>query len=255
MRAKYDVTELEGDASRIGPALERARSAGANLILALGALAATAAAREINHIPVVSGLILSAEEFNSKPNFTCVVLDFPLKEQFQWMRSLAPECKNIGVLYNQAQNLQKVEAAKKIARSMGLTLYAQPVRSPSDIPLALESLSKKIDILWGIPDDMVFIPQTAKQILLFSFRNRIPLIGASCEWVKAGALYALEPDYRDIGAQCGQKAFKVLRGAKPGALAPQGPRKTLYVLNLNTAQYMKMEIKAPILQAAHEVYR
>ncbi|MCD6581287.1 MAG: hypothetical protein J7K90_05755 [Desulfuromusa sp.] len=57
---------------------------------------------------------------------------------------------------------------------------------------------------------MVLNPKTAKNILLFSFRNKIPFIGLSNAWVKAGALYALERDYDDIGQQSAEQCVQVL---------------------------------------------
>ncbi|MFO0732606.1 MAG: ABC transporter substrate binding protein [Nitrospiraceae bacterium] len=53
-------------------------------------------------------------------------------------------------------------------------------------------------------------PHTAEPILLSTFRNKIPLAGLSTSWVKAGALYALDRDYLDIGSQCGEIAGKIL---------------------------------------------
>src|SRR4030067_1111588 len=57
-----------------------------------------------------------------------------------------------------------------------------------------------------LPDAVVHNPKAAKIILLFSYRHRIPFIGPSESWVKEGAFYALDRDYRDMGAQCGEMA-------------------------------------------------
>ena len=73
-------------------------------------------------------------------------------------------------------------------------------------------------------------------MLLFSFRQQIPFVGLSDEWVKAGALYALERDYPDLGAQAGGLAVKILGETPPRALPPQTPRTILYDINLKTAQ-------------------
>jgi putative ABC transport system substrate-binding protein len=96
--------------------------------------------------------------------------------------------------------------------------------------------------------------QTAEAILLFSFRNRIPFTGLSNSWVKAGALYALDRDYLDIGAQCGEMAHRILSGAAPSALPPARPRKLTYAVNLRTAEHMKLEIPAALLKGAERVF-
>src|SRR2546425_8044938 len=114
---------------------------------------------------------------------------------------------------------------------MGLTLLARKAHSPKDLPDALASLNNRADGLWGVADQIVLNPQTVKPILLFSLRNRIPFVGLSATWVKAGALYALDRDYDDIGRQLGEAAVKILRGAAPGSLPPASPRKVVYCIN------------------------
>ncbi len=95
---------------------------------------------------------MNFDDIKARANLAGVLLEFPLEVQFQWMSRLLPGSKNIGVLYNPAQNLKKVESATRIAERMGLKLYAQKVESPSDIPDALEFLSKRVDALWGLPE-------------------------------------------------------------------------------------------------------
>ena len=84
-------------------------------------------------------------------------------------------------------------------------------------------------------------------------RNRIPFVGLSQTWVKAGALYALDRDYEDIGAQCGELAVKILQGTSPSALPPVTPRKVVYSINLRTARHMKLDISPGALRDAQAV--
>ena len=116
---------------------------------------------------------------------------------------------------------RRSDEAKLWADKFGLSLRAEKVSTPREIPAALKNLSKSIDVLWGIPDKIVFTQQTAKEILLFSLRNRIPLIGLSSSWVKAGALYALDWNYRDVGKTCGESAVAILKG-KPSQFIVTG---------------------------------
>jgi putative ABC transport system substrate-binding protein len=124
--------------------------------------------------PVIAGLILSPEEIKEGTNATGVALEFPLEVQFQWLRRFLPAAGTVGVLYNPKENQRKIDAAARVARVQGFNLEAQEVQAARDLPVALENLSKKAHVLWGVVDDLVLTPQTAKQILLFSFQNRIP---------------------------------------------------------------------------------
>ena len=101
---------------------------------------------------------------------------------------------------------------------------------------------------------MVINAETARSVLLFSFRNRLPFFGLSTAWVKAGALFSLERDYRDIGHQCADLTTAILHGQAPANLPPQSPRKVLYCLNRRTAEQMKVEFPASLWRQAKTVY-
>jgi len=235
-----------------GPGGERATP---TLIFALGSPATRVAmGLTADSPPVVAGLILDGSEVRGAVNATGVALEFSPAISLEWMRRLLPRCKRVGVLYNPEQNEARVRAAAAAVNGMGMELVAREVGSPQALPGALNSLSRTIDVLWGMPDRVVLSPEAARPILLFSFRNRIPFVGASTAWVKAGALFCLTWDYQDIGAQCGELAGKLLRGTAAADLPPASPRRVLYALNLKTAQQMKIEFSEEVVRGAHEVF-
>jgi len=164
-----------------------------------------------------------------------------------------PDQKHVGVLYNPAQNQARVNEARRLSKVLGIELHAQMVSSPRELPEAMERVANQAGVFWGMTDTLVLHPQVAQSLLLFSFRNRIPFIGPSRSWVKAGALYALERDYIDMGRQCGELALKVLQGTSIGGLPPKAPRKIGYIINLKTARHMKIEIPAQLQKGALEL--
>ncbi len=246
---------LQGDKDKAREIFKDAKARHAQLILTVGSLATQAALQEVPEIPTVASMILSAAELGQSPNATGVVLDFPLETQLQWLQKIAPQSKTVGVLFNPKENGSKIDSATKVARSLGLTLLTGEVETPQALPDALENLAKHAEILWGVTDQTVLSPQTAEPILLFSFRHRIPFTGLSTSWAKAGALYALDRDYKDVGMQCGEIAAKMLRGTPASAIPPLSPRKVFYALNLKTAEHMKMTIPQPLIDGAQQVFR
>ena len=250
---QWDVQELHGDGTLASAALQRARQDRPALVLALGSLGAQSAVREVRDIPIVAGLVLNAGDTAKAPNAAVVVLEFPVETELRFLQRLLPGRQNIGVLFNPSENQARIDAAARAAGALGLTLHARKVESPKDISDAFESLNKGADVFWGVADQVVLNPQTVRPILLFSLRNRIPFVGLSATWVKAGALYALDRDYNDIGLQCGEVALKILQGAAPSSIAPVTPRKVVYSVNLKTARLLKLDIGAPVLQAAQAV--
>lgn len=254
VQADYEVHKLDGSVAKAGQAVQAVKKDGVKLVLTLGSLATDAAIKEIPDIPIIACMVLRSDGLKKSPNVTGVGLEFPLEVQTSWLQVLVPTAKNVGVIYNPEENQKRIEAAGRIMQNMGLKLVAQEVRSAQDVPAALEGMAKKIDILWGLADTVAMTPQTAKNVLLFSIRNNIPLVGISPAWVKAGALYALEWDYADMGAQAGDMAVKVLKGAPPSAIPAASPRKVYYALNLKTAQQMNITFSDQLVRGARHTF-
>ncbi|AMV71418.1 ABC transporter substrate-binding protein [Desulfuromonas carbonis] len=249
-----EVYSLAADESLVAEQIASIRNRRPQVIFVLGSRALNTIASEVADIPVVFGLVLSEQLLPVNANVTGVVLDFPVATQLAWLQRLLPQARTIGVAYNPAENAARIADAREFARRSGLTLDAVPITSPRELPAALTTLARHADVLWGLSDQMVINTQTARSLLLFSFRNRIPFFGLSAAWVKAGALVALERDYQDIGRQCAELAQQVIAGASPASLPLQTPRKVLYTLNRRTAEQMKIEFPEKVLRAAQEVY-
>jgi putative ABC transport system substrate-binding protein len=249
-----EIRSLKGDAAKAAEAVAELKGKAPALLVTLGSLATKAACDQVTQTPIVAGLVLNASEFHEVANVTGVALEFPVATELQWLQRFLPGHDRVGVLFNPGENGQKVERAAEVARDMGIELIAQPVNTPQDLPGALKGLARRIDVLWGMPDSVVFSRKTAKAILLFSFRNRIPLVGLSGAWVKAGALYSLERDYRDLGAQCGEMALQILAGEPVGSIPSALPRKVAYSLNQKTARHVKLKLSKDLVSGAKQVF-
>lgn len=251
----WTIHPLRGDVKKATTVAETLKNDGADLVLLLGSLATRAIVQEHPALPLLASLIVTTEELAGATNATAVVLEFPVEIQLQWLQRLLPHQQRVGVLFNLRENQRLVETATQVAATLGLTLFPYEVNTPQDLPSALDAVAKRADVLWSVPDQTVLSPETAEHLLTFSFRNRIPFTGLSTAWVKAGALYALDRDYKDIGTQCGELAEKILRGTPANSLPPVGPRRLLYSVNLKTANHMKLEIPEDVIVGAQQVFR
>ncbi len=250
-----EVYPLQGNPTKTHEVLSDLKKTGARLVVTLGSAATQAAVREVPHLPLLATMIVSAEDIKASPNATAVLLEFPLDTQLQWLRRIIPGAGSVGVLFNPKENQAKINSAVQVAKESGFTLVTQAVETPRALPDALENLSRNVDALWGISDSVVMTPQTAEPILLSTLRNKIPLAGLSASWVKAGALYALDRDYVDIGTQCGELIGKVLGGVGAGSLPPIHPRKVTYAVNLKTAGVMNLELPQEVVRGATHVFQ
>ena len=253
--AKLSLYSLQDDTRQADAILQAVEEERADLVFTLGSPATRLVVQSALEVPILAGMVFNKEELTRTANATGVLLDFPIETQFQWLKHVLPDYKTIGVIFNPEENQDTINAAAHIAERMGFSLVAQAVQTPQDLPNALDHLSRRADVLWGVADKTVISPQTAKPLLLFSFRNRIPFIGLSTSWVKAGALYALDRDYMDVGVQCAEMAGRILTGTRAADIPPTSPRTVTYALNLKTARHLKLEMAAPVVRGAQQIFR
>ena len=245
------VLQLDGDSTRASQVMGSTPKA--NLVLTLGTMATRETLRRYRGVPTVAGMILSPDEIQGASNTTGVFLQVPVETELEWLSRIVPSIHRVGIIYHSEESKARVQQAEKLAPAVNLNIQAYQIDRPQELPDALENLADRADALWGVTDPMVFNPETAKSLLLFSFRHQIPLIGHSTPWVKAGALYALDRDYSDIGVQCAELASKILGGQAAGSLPPVPPRKVRYTLNRKTAEQMKLELPGRTFRDAAEV--
>jgi putative tryptophan/tyrosine transport system substrate-binding protein len=249
------VTVVSTDGEAAAGAIRAAATTAADLVLALGSRATSLAASEFRSTPTIGALLTRQSALPSGSAAAPVVLEFPLETELEWMRRILPQARRIGVLYSTDENARLVARAKDMARGMGIEIVGRRVTNPAEIPSALGALAGNADAIWGIPDDVVLTPETARAVLLASIRSHVPFVGLSAQWVRAGAVYALDRDYADMGVQTADLAVRMLDGTSSRSIDAIRPRKVLYSLNARSADLMRLNVSQNLLRGASEVIR
>lgn len=229
--------------------LAEIRKKNPQLIVTLGSAATERASKVIRDTPMLFCMVLNplASGFL---RLTGASLDIPAQVQFEALRSVIPNAKKIGVIYNPQETESVVQQARKSAREMGLELFAVPIASADKVPDALRALDKSIDALWSVADGTTFSSASMEFIFLHTLRNKLPFMGLSPAFVKAGALLALAVDYQEVGAQCGGLAARILSGENPSSLPVTTPHRAILHVNLKTADTIGIKIPAERLKGA-----
>lgn len=245
---------LKADLSNSQDVIEGIRKTDPQLILSLGSIPLRVVCPVLeNAFPIVA-VSLREVDFECAKNVGGVYLEYPPEIQIEWMERILPGAKKIGVIYSSEENRKKITKASLWAKQRGITILKREVSAPYQLPAALSYLSNRADVIWGISDSIVLTPETVRKILLFSFRNKVPFVGLSSAWSKAGALYALDRDYNDIGRQCAEMAYAEILGEKTVPFSAQPPRQIHYYLNLKTAQHLRVDLSSSLIQGAEESY-
>jgi putative ABC transport system substrate-binding protein len=238
-----------------------ARGMGARVVLALGTDAARFVKDAKTDVPSVFSMVsepgasgLLNADGAAGGSMTGACLDVPVREQFTSLIDVVPGAKRIGVVYNPDETQVIVDEGRAVANSMNLGFVSQAVRSEADVPKALGELRPRIDALWLVGDRTVLTTQSLQYVFLFAFQNNLPLIGLSDHFVKMGALFAVGPDYEDIGRQSGELAARILSGEEPQDLDYVSPRRVLLSLNLRTAEIIGIKVPDHIVRSASATY-
>ncbi len=224
-----------------------------DVILTLGKQATTFAAKHYSQVPICACMILDQQLTSQVEHTAVLMLEFPLVTQLQWLKKVFSDSGPVAVLYHPQKNDHDIAEIKSLAQKLKLPIHLVAVDNNRNLPELLTQLPRSISALWSFTNSSILTAQTAKHILLYSFRNRIPLVAHSSQWVKAGALYALERDYADLGRQCGEKIQPLLSSQKKIKIL-ETPRKILYSINSKTARHMKIELPSSIVESAYEIY-
>jgi ABC-type uncharacterized transport system substrate-binding protein len=253
--AEYD---MEGDFER---GRKQVAEIGAkvkpDLIVAVGIWALQVVAKEATNVPVVYAMVLNPPSVigSGAKNITGASMNVPVGETLRVLKQLGPQIRRVGVMFDRTKTGYLVGRAEAVAREEGLQLVAREIRSAKEALAALDTLGEQgIDALWVLPDETNLAPAVLQQMLLFSYRRRMPLIGLSESQAQMGALLSLSfASSEDIGRQAGELANSILGGKAPAEIPYTTARRLRLTVNLKAAQKLGMEIPKSILGAANNV--
>ena len=90
------------------------------------------------------------------------------------------------------------------------------------------------DALYVAVDQVVVANRT--RILTLALGERLPTVGSTRDFVKAGAFMFYGPNYSDLFRHSADYVNKILRCTKPGDIPVEQPTKFELVINLTTAK-------------------
>lgn len=250
--SEYD---LQGDLEKGRKLARKIRASDPALVFAVGLKAAKAAQLEIVDIPVVYAMVLDPAKYGlNTQNMTGILLEVPVERQLAMVRTLLPQLRHIGTLYDPAKTTALIDEAKRLLKPSGTELVPAQVSSERDVPGGLRALLPSIEALWLVPDSTVLTDESLRFILNTALEERVPVIGFSREFARSGALLCLSVNYGDIGRQAGQLSRKLLDGQLTLPMKPWHPDRIDTSLNLKTARFLGIDIPRDLEQKADELY-
>jgi len=226
----------------------------AGLIVSVGVDAARVSAtgqgvpRLFTLLPKASFDALTAGTAGRSAPVSAVYLDQPPARLLRLIRLGLPEARRVAMLFGPASagQLLDFEAA---ARDQSLTLQAVTITEERQLFGALTRALEGADVLLAVPDPQVFNRHTSQNILLETYRRRIPVIGYSEAYVEAGALLSLYSTPEQIGRQAGEWLAAVGRPPAQRLPAASHPKYFTVRSNRRVARSLALELPADSLLA------
>jgi len=171
------------------------------------------------------------------------------------LHELVPKAVRVAVLVNPA-NAPVAEATLRdlpeAARAIGLQIQVLNASTSREIEAAFATLVRdRADALFVMPE--VFFVNRRVQFATLAARDRVPTSGPNREMVEAGLLMSYGTDILDTWRQVGVYTGQILKGAKPAELPVLQSTKFEFVINLQTARALGLEVPNPLQLLADEV--
>jgi putative tryptophan/tyrosine transport system substrate-binding protein len=205
--------------------------------------------------PVKLGLVASL----ARPGGNATGINFFFSEvvgkRLRLLHDLVPNSVRVGMLVNPGNASTAETTARDVreaAATIGLQIQVLDASTVGEIDAAFATLAREqADALFVAPDGFFF--SRAVQLATLAARDRMPAAYSNRDIVTVGGLMSYGPDLADTFRQVGVYSGKILKGDKPADLPVLQSTKFEFVINLQTARALGIDVRPDVLSIADEV--
>lgn len=231
-----------------------------DVIVAIATPSAQATAAATKQIPVVFAGItdpVAAKLIkNWQPTGTNItgVSDYQeIVPQIDFMKKIVPNVKSVGYIYSPSE-INSTVVLKNLQTHLAkqnISLIAVPAQRTADISTAANTLKGKVDLIYTTTDNNVV--SAYESLVKFANENKIPLLASFPDAIERGAVAAYGMSYYDVGRQSGKLVVRVLKGEKPGNIAPELGQSLRLVINADAAKKQGVNLSTEIIESAYKI--
>jgi ABC-type uncharacterized transport system substrate-binding protein len=191
----------------------------------------------------ITGLTIRTPEFSGK--------------RLELLKEVVPQATRVAVLGQDANaahalDLKEMQAA---ASALGLQLHQIVVRSPNDFESAFSKITGTVRASALFLQSAVLFLDSGRRIADLATRSRLPTISDTPELTETGVLMSYGTDRFDLYRRVATYVDKILKGANPGDLPVEQPKKFEFIINLKTAKQIGLTIPPNVLARADKVIK
>jgi putative ABC transport system substrate-binding protein len=204
--------------------------------------------------PVRDGFVASLSRPGGNMTGAALLIDMMEGKRLGLLHELIPRAASIGVLLNPknpAFELQRKEV-ENAARTLGVRVEIMPAASDGELDAAFVRLAKLRVGALLVGADPTYLNRRQRLVSLAA-RLAIPASYASRPYALAGGLMSYGSRISDGYRQAGIYAGRILTGERPADLPVVQVDRFEFVINLNTAKTLGVEIPPTLSARADEV--
>ncbi len=204
------------------------------VVITLGTEALTTVASRKTDVVIISTMILRSDRPLISPATPPaqrphgVYLDVPLASLLSELRILLPGKNRCGMIRNASRDPPDPSLPARV-KQQGFNLEVAECSRPEELIKSFLSLKGKADSVVLLPDSSLYNNTTVRPLIQASMESRLPIVGFSASFVRAGAALGIYPDFRDVGSQTAGVAARLIAGDT--GLIDEGPRKLQVAVN------------------------
>ncbi len=181
-------------------------------------------------------------------------------KRLELLKEAFPRISRVAIIwpvYQQKRGVKSIEAA---AQALGIQLQSVVTQQPGwglgDLEGHLSAISQEHpDGLLVATAGLTLRRKARMRVIEFAAKRRLPTIYARRRFVDAGGLMSYGTNRPDLYCRAATYVDKILKGAKPGDLPVEQPRKFDLVINLKKAKELGLTIPPQFLARANKVIK
>ena len=170
------------------------------------------------------------------------------------LHELVPQATMIGALVNPnfPDAANQTRDAQEAGRTLRRQVHVLNASTAREIDAAFAAVAQqRINALLVAGDP--FFTSRSQQLIVLAARHGVPTIYPLREYVVAGGLMSYGTSLTDAYRQVGVYVARILKGEKPAELPVMQAAKFEFVLNLQTARTLALEVPPTLIARADEV--
>jgi len=220
--------------------------------------------RETNSIPIVfvlvndpvgNGFVANyARPGGNITGFTFLEVSM-IGKWLELLTQVAPDTRRAALLFNPdlTPYFEKfLRASELVQRSTAVTIQREPVHDWAELQQTVTEVAREPGSSLILPSDPLIVSNLFP-IAQLAAQLKVPAITIYRQYVVDGGLMSYGPDTSDIFRRSASYIDRILKGDKPADLPAQAPSVYTFVINLQAAKTLGLEVPPKLLSLAEEV--